>query len=226
MDTTVAVSSKTQSFITQVYSWMALALFATGVVSLITVSSPTLLHLIFANRLVFYGLLIGELVLVIYLSFAINKISSTLATFYFMLYSVVNGLTLSVIFLAFTFQSIATTFFITSLTFMAMALYGYTTKKDLTTMGSIALMGLIGLVISSFVNLFLNNNTLGLITSGIGILVFVGLIAYDSQKLKKMSESSMDSQTYSKTALMGALMLYLDFINLFLNILRFTGKRK
>ena len=225
MDTTVAVSAKTQSFLTKVYSWMGLALFVTGVVSLVTVSSPSLLHLIFTNRLVFYGLLIGELVLVIYLSVAINKISSSMATFFFLLYSVVNGLSLSVIFLAFTFQSIATAFFVTSLTFVAMAIYGYTTKRDLTTVGSIALMGLVGIILSGVVNLFLNNNTLDLVTSAIGILVFVGLIAYDSQRLKQMSASS-DPESYSKAAIMGALILYLDFINLFLKILRFTGKRR
>ena len=214
------------SFITRVYSWMAMALAITGLVAYTTASSEQLLNLIVGTP-IFYGLIIGELILVIVLSAAIRKMSPLTATMVFILYSAVNGLTLSVIFMAYTMGSIASTFFITAGTFGAMSVYGYITKKDLTTVGHLAFMGLIGLIIASIVNIFFASPILYWITTYAGILIFVALTAYDTQKIKKLSmtiqEGSDDAGRY---AILGALTLYLDFINLFLYLLRIFGNRR
>lgn len=226
MDTTVAAAEQ-QSFITKVYGWMAMALAVTAVTAYFVASSSTMLNLIFSSKLVFYGLLIGEVLLVVYLSSMISKMSATTATATFLLYAILNGVTFSVIFLLFTYSSIASAFAVTALTFAAMSIYGYTTKRDLTTMGNLSLMALFGIILSGVVNIFLHNSTLDLITSAIGIVVFVLLTAYDTQKIKQkniIGNSGTDAD--KKEAIMGALILYLDFINLFLKILRFTGKRR
>ena len=179
------------------------------------------------NRLLFWGLVIAEFGLVVAISGAINRLSITTATLLFILYSVINGATLSVIFLAYTLTSIANVFFITAGTFGVMAFLGYTTKKDLTSLGRMMFIGLIGIIIATIVNLFLGSSMLNMIVSYVGVVIFVGLTAYDSQKIKHMlyEADSMDEGA-QKLALLGSLTLYLDFINLFLMLLRIFGGNK
>ncbi|MBQ0021411.1 MAG: Bax inhibitor-1/YccA family protein [Bacteroidales bacterium] len=211
----------------KVYTWMALAMVITGITAYGVASSPYFLELLFTNRMVFWGMIIAELALVFGISGMINRISLTAATLMFIAYSVINGATLSSIFLLYTMESIGSVFFITAGTFGAMALIGYTTKKDLTTMGKYLFMALIGLVIATFVNMFVGSSGLQMIVSYVGVLIFVGLTAYDSQKIKMMlmTRDSADEGA-QKLALLGSLTLYLDFINLFLYLLRIFGGRR
>lgn len=216
-----------QRFITKVYGWMCFALVVTASVAMLTVSSPALAGLILGNQLLFFGLLIGEVVLVGYLAVAVAKMSASTATAVFIGYSALNGLTFSVIFMAFTAESIASTFFITAGTFGVMSVYGYVTKTDLTRVGNLCFMGLIGVIIASVANFFLKSPMLYWITTYIGITVFVGLTAYDTQKIKKMNIiGNENTDEDKKEAIMGALTLYLDFINLFLMLLRLFGRRR
>ena len=211
----------------KVYLWMSLALVITGFTAYFVATSQTLLTMIFGNSLVMWGLIIAEFALVFAISGAINKLSLTTATLLFTLYSVLNGATLSVIFLAYTLSSIASVFFITSATFGAMALYGYFTKKDLSSWGRILFMALIGIIIATVVNIFLKSGALNMIVSYVGVLVFVGLTAYDSQKIKEMLLQASDAgEGMQKIALLGALSLYLDFINLFIYLLRIFGSNR
>lgn len=211
-----------------VYTWMTLALVITGAVAMYMAKSMTLLSMIMQNSLLFWGILIAELGVVWYLSARIHRISFTSATLLFILYSILNGATLSMIFLIYTMSSIATTFFVTAGTFGVMALFGYVTKKDLTRIGSLCIMGVIGIIIASVVNIFLQNSMMDMIISYIGVLLFVGLTAYDSQKIKRllMQDGVEINETTQKIALLGAMTLYLDFINLFLYLLRILGDRK
>lgn len=211
-----------------VYLWMTLALAITGFTAMYIAKSYTFLEMIAQNSMMFWGLLIAEIGLVMYLSARIQRISFTTATLLFIAYSIVNGLTLSILFMVYTMRSIATTFFITAGTFGAMALFGYITKKDLTRIGSLCGMAVIGLIIAMIVNMFLHNSMMDMVISGIGVLVFVGLTAYDSQKIKQMLTGNdiEINETTQKIALMGALTLYLDFINLFIYLLRLFGDRK
>lgn len=221
------VQREQAAFMTQVYGWMSVALLITAVVSIYTASSETMLSLIFGNRLVFYGLIIGELALVVSLSAMVNRVSALTATAMFIGYSALNGLTMACIFLIYTGSSIASTFFITAGTFGIMSAYGYFTKTDLTRWGNLLMMALIGLIIASVVNIFLQNGTVYWITSFLGVLIFTGLTAYDTQKIKEMyAVGATDAESERKGAIMGALRLYLDFINLFLYLLRFTGSRR
>lgn len=208
----------------KVYVWMTLALVITGFTAFGIASNPGIAYAIVTNSVLFWGLVIAEFGLVWGVSGAINKLSITTATLLFVLYSVVNGATLSVIFLAYTLTSIASVFFITAGTFAAMAFIGYTTKKDLTGLGSMLFIGLIGIIIATIVNAFLGSSMLSMIISYVGVAVFVGLTAYDSQKIKNMlyEADSMDEGA-QKVALLGSLSLYLDFINLFLMLLRIFG---
>lgn len=211
-----------------VYLWMTLALAITGFTAMYIAKSYTFLEMIAQNSMMFWGLLIAEIGLVMYLSARIQRISFTTATLLFIAYSIVNGLTLSILFMVYTMSSIATTFFITAGTFGAMALFGYITKKDLTRIGSLCGMAVIGLIIAMIVNMFLHNSMMDMVISGIGVLVFVGLTAYDSQKIKQMLTGNdiEINETTQKIALMGALTLYLDFINLFIYLLHLFGDRK
>ena len=211
----------------KVYVWMALALVITGITAFGIANNPGLAYTIVTNRLLFWGLVIAEFGLVVAISGAINRLSITTATLLFILYSVINGATLSVIFLAYTLTSIANVFFITAGTFGVMAFLGYTTKKDLTSLGRMMFIGLIGIIIATIVNLFLGSSMLNMIVSYVGVVIFVGLTAYDSQKIKHMlyEADSMDEGA-QKLALLGSLTLYLDFINLFLYLLRFLGDRR
>jgi len=211
----------------KVYTWMTLALVITGLTAYGVANSPGVLQAIYTNQILFWGLIIAELALVVGVSAAINKLSLTTATLMFILYSVINGALMSYIFLAYTASSVATVFFITAGTFGVMALIGYTTKTDLSSMGKILFMALIGLVIATLVNLFVKSDGLTLILSYVGVLIFVGLTAWDSQKIKQMLLQAPDAgEGAQKIALLGALSLYLDFINLFIYLLRIFGKRE
>lgn len=211
----------------KVYVWMTLALVITGFTAYGVATSPGIFQTIYTNQILFWGMIIAEFALVIGVSAAINRLSLTMATLMFILYSVINGALLSYIFLAYTASSIATVFFITAGTFGAMAFIGYTTKTDLTKMGKIVMMALIGLVIATIVNLFIKSSGFTMILSYIGVLVFVGLTAYDTQKIKQMLLQAPDAgEGAQKMALLGALSLYLDFINLFIYLLRIFGKRE
>lgn len=208
----------------KVYIWMTLALVITGVTAYGVASSPTLLTTIYTSRGLMWGLIIAEFVLVFAISGAINKLSLSTATLLFIIYSVLNGAMLSSIFIIYEPMVIAKVFFITAGTFGAMAFYGYTTKKDLTSIGKILFMALIGLIIATLVNMFLKSPTFDYILSYIGLAIFIGLTAWDSQKIKQMLQVQYDmSEGAQKLALLGALTLYLDFINLFLYLLRIFG---
>lgn len=211
----------------KVYVWMTLALVITGTTAYGVATSPGLLMAIATNQLLFWGLIIAEFGLVVAISAAINKLSLTTATLLFVLYSVINGATLSFIFAVYTMSSIASVFFITAGTFAVMAVIGYTTKKDLTSMGKILFMALIGIIIATLVNIFLKSTGLQMIVSYLGVLIFVGLTAYDSQKIKQMLLTAPDAgEGAQKIALLGALSLYLDFVNLFIYLLRIFGRRE
>lgn len=221
-----AVSEAFPVLMRKVYVWMTMALVITGITAYGVASSPAILQTIYSNSAIMWVLVIAELALVFGVSAAINRISLTTATLMFILYSVLNGVMLSSIFLVYTASSIATVFFITAGTFGAMALVGYTTKTDLSSMGKILIMALIGLIIATIVNFFVKSSGLDLILSYVGVLIFVGLTAWDSQKIKQMMLQAPDaSEGMQKMALLGALTLYLDFINLFIYLLRIFGRR-
>ncbi len=225
--TTEEAEELQRAFIVKVYGWMMAGLMVTGVMSLLTINSPTLLELLFSSRWVIIGLFIVQIGLVGWLSVRIEAMSAVTATSVFVGYAALTGLTLSTIFLVYTAESLASTFFISAGTFGAMSLYGYTTKRDLTGLGSFLMMGLFGMIIASVVNIWLENSMVYWISTFIGVIIFVGLTAYDTQKIKKMSGAAlMGSEVEQKGAIMGALTLYLDFINLFLLLLRVLGKRR
>ncbi len=214
-------------FLQKVYIWMAGGLILTGVIAYQVSQSETLISALLRNRGLFYLLLFGELALVIAFSFVVNRVSAAVAGAMFVAYSALNGVTLSIIFLVYTTTSIAQVFFITAGTFAGMSVYGFATKKDLTAMGSFMIMGLWGIIITMVVNFFLRSPTVGYAISFIAVFVFLGLTAYDTQKLKALALSNPELATATENpAIMGALMLYLDFINLFLNLLRIFGKRR
>lgn len=225
-----SIYSKTaqRALFRNVYVWMTMALAITGLVAMYMAKSLTLLQMILGSPFGMWGLLIAEIGLVWYLSARIQKISFATATVLFIIYSILNGATLSVIFLAYTASSIASTFFITAGTFAATGIYGYVTKKDLSSLGSLCIMGVIGLIIATVVNIFLASDALTMVISYIGVALFVGLTAYDTQKIKRLllsNDMEVNEET-QKIALLGALTLYLDFINLFLYLLRILGDRK
>ncbi len=209
--------------INQVYTWMTLGLALTATVGYYVAESEILRNLIFSNGLITIGLIIAQLGIVIGLSAAIHRLSGSAATGLFILYSALTGLTLSVVFMVYTYTSIASTFFITSGTFAAMSVFGHTTKRDLTKFGSIAFMALIGIILASLVNMFMKNSMLELVISAVGVLLFTGLTAYDAQRIKAMAAMVSDGESETKVSVMGALSLYLNFINLFLMLLRFLG---
>lgn len=209
----------------KVYVWMALALALTGLTAYGIANNTNLAFTLISNRALFWGIAIAEFALVVFLSARIQKLSLSTATLSFLLYSVLNGVTMSIIFLAFTASSIATTFYITAGTFGVMAVYGYVTKTDLSKWGNILRMALLGLIVALVVNIFLQNSMLDLIISGFGVILFTGLTAYDSQKIKTaLALQEYPDENAQKIALIGALNLYLDFINLFLYLLRFFGR--
>ena len=215
------------SFINKVYTWMTLALSITGFIALRTLQSYELMNMLLSSGGGIMVLFLIELGIVFWLVRNIEKMSSNMAIGLFLLYSALNGLTLSVILFAYTGASVASTFFITAGTFGVMSLYGYFTKKDLTAWGNLLIMGFIGVLIASVVNIFLRSEGLYYLISYIGVLIFVGLTAYDTQKIKRMSlEIDANSEAGKKGAIMGALALYLDFINMFIFLLRIMGNRR
>lgn len=216
-------------FVRSVYNWMAFALALTGFVAFYVSHSPSIMRLIFGNPMLFFVLIFAELGLVFSISGMVNRMSAGTATSLFVIYSALNGVTLSFIFLVYTSTSIASTFFICAGTFVGCSIYGWTTKKDLTSWGGFLMMGLIGIIIASLVNMFIRSSGMSIIISYIGVIVFVGLTAYDTQKLKNMAltqPAGLDGAVVRKGAILGALSLYLDFINLFLMLLRIFGQAR
>ena len=223
------VQVRVNSFVRSVYNWMAIGLGLTGIVAYSVANMPEVRNVIFGSGVVFFGLIIAQLVLVFMMSARIQRMQAGTATLLFVLYSALNGATLSSIFLAYAQSSITSTFFVCSATFVACSIYGWTTRRDLTSMGGFLTMGLIGIVIASLVNLFIQSSAVSVIVSYIGVLVLVGLTAYDTQDIKNMALSQpgdIDAGTVRKGAILGALKLYLDFINLFLMLLRIFGSSR
>ena len=209
----------------QVYLRMFLALLVTAITAYYVAVTPAVTQFVFSSRVVFWILIIAEFGLVIGLSAALHKMSTTTANVMFLLYAVLNGVTLSSIFFVYQLGSIAFTFFITAGVFLAMSIYGYVTKKDLNTFGSYCVMGLFGIIIATLVNLFVHSSTLEWIVSFIGVGIFMGLTAWDTQKIKE-SAYAIEPSGVGKLAVIGALSLYLDFINMFLYLLRFFGNSR
>lgn len=227
-----ATQSRSQAhvnaFVLNVFHWMTIGLALTGVVSYTVANSPTLINMIFGNPIVFWGLIIAELGFVFFLSARIGKIAAGTATALFLVYAALNGATLASVFLMYTRESIVSTFFICAATFGACSVYGMVTKRDLTSLGSFMFMGLIGVIIASVVNVFLKSSAMAMIISYIGLFVFIGLTAYDTQVIKNMALSQpadLDRGTIRKGAIIGALRLYLDFINMFLFMLQILANR-
>lgn len=217
---------KTNSFIRSVYNWMAVALALTGFTSYYVAYNETMRQIVYGTPGLIMILIIAELGFVFFLSARIQKIQASTATALFTIYSILNGVTLSFIFLVYTKTSIVSTFFICAVTFAVCSVYGMVTKKDLTSVGGFMAMGLIGIIIASVVNIFVQSSAMQAVISYIGVVVFIGLTAYDTQKLKNMSLTIPDNATGAmirKGALMGALSLYLDFINLFIMLLHIFG---
>lgn len=216
------------SLMRKVYVWMTLALVITGFTAYGVATSPGIITALLTNRMLSIGLVIAEFALVFYISARINRMSLTTATLLFVLFSVLNGAMLSSIFIVYTMRSIASVFFITAGTFAAMAAIGCFTKTDLSPIGRFLFMALIGLIIATLVNVFfVKSGNFNLILSYVGVLIFVGLTAYDSQRIKKMLIMADDvNEEAQKIALLGSLTLYLDFINLFIYMLRIFGSSR
>ncbi|MFN2386286.1 MAG: Bax inhibitor-1/YccA family protein [Thermoanaerobaculia bacterium] len=223
--TTVAGAERVTAFLRKVYGWMTVGLGVTAAVAFAVSSSPALVQAIFGNPFLFFGLIIVELGLVFYLSARVSKLAPQTAAGLFLVYSALNGATLSMVLLAYTGTSIATTFVVTAGMFGALALFGTTTKRSLAGVGQFFFMGLIGLLLASVVGIFWQNDTLQFVISVVGVLVFTGLTAWDAQRLKMMA-STVPEERFGSYAVVGALALYLDFINLFLFLLRFIGGRR
>jgi hypothetical protein len=220
-----AAAERVSAFLRSVYGWMCVGLAITAVVALQVASSPTLLRTLVANQFLFLGLIAVELGLVFYLSARATRLAPSTATALFVVYAALNGVTLSFVFLAYTGESVASTFVVTAGMFGAMALYGSTTKRSLAGFGQFLFMGLVGIVLASLVGIFWHNDALQFVISAVGVIVFTGLAAWDAQRLKQMALAIPAGQVGSM-AIVGALALYLDFINLFLFLLRFLGGRR
>lgn len=223
-----AATQVTTTFLAKVFNWMAVGLALTAGLAFAVANSPATQQLIFGNKLVFYALIFGELGMVLYLSARIENMAASTATALFLIYSALNGVTMAAVLLMYTAASVATTFAVAGGMFAAMAVYGTVTKKDLTGMGSFMFMGLIGIILASLVNMFMHSPAIEWTISVIGVIVFTGLTAYDIQKISRFGGSIMNSgdAAIRKGAIMGALSLYLDFINLFLSLLRLLGDRR
>ncbi len=216
-------------YVRSVYNWMCIGLALTGFVAFYVSTNATLSRLVFSNSLIFFGLILAQFALVFAIAGMVNRMSATTATALFVIYSTLNGVVLSFIFLAYTRASIFSTFFICAATFLACSIYGWITKRDLTSLGGFLFMGLIGIIIASVVNWYIRSSAMSMIVSYIGVFVFVGLTAYDTQKIKNMAlaqPAGLDGAVIRKGAILGALSLYLDFINLFLMLLRIFGQSR
>ncbi len=220
---------ETSNYMSKVYLWMSLGIFITALTAYAVATNDELLYTVVTNKILFYGLIFAEFGLVIWLSAGINKMNSMMATGMFILYAAINGITLSIFSMIYTSESIQSAFFTTTISFAGLSAFGFITKRDLGPVGSFCTMGLFGLFGFSILSIFFPS-LMGTMTSQIfglvGIIVFAGLTAYDTQIIKKMAPSSRNSEAYQKGAIIGALKLYLDFVNLFLFILRFGGNRK
>tara|TARA_B100000965_G_scaffold288910_1_gene246767 strand:- start:734 stop:1495 length:762 start_codon:yes stop_codon:yes gene_type:complete len=235
---TVVMDEGLRAYMLKVYNYMATGILITGIISVLTfrlsVETNDVGSIVaftsLGNAVFFSGLkwliMLAPLGIVFYMSFGINKMSASKAQTVFWIFASLMGLSLSWILVQFTGKSVARVFFITSATFGAMSIYGYTTKRDLTKLGSFLMMGLIGIIIASLVNIFLKSSMMHFVISILGVLIFVGLTAYDTQKIKKMYSASDTGELMGKKAVMGALTLYLDFINLFIMLLRLFGQRR
>jgi FtsH-binding integral membrane protein len=218
-------AERVTAFLRAVYGWMAVGLGVTAVMAFLVASSPALVSALVTNRIVFFALMIGELGLVFYLSARVDKLAPATASGLFLLYSALNGITLSMILLAYTGESIATTFVVTAGMFGGVALFGSVTKRSLAGVGQFMMMGLIGLILASILGIFWHSDALQFLISVVGVIVFTGLTAWDAQRLKQMGAASGGGEA-GAYAVVGALSLYLNFINLFLILLRFTGSRR
>jgi len=222
---TVQTAERVSAFLWKVYGWMAVGLGLTALVAFAVAGSPDLLRVLIGNRLVFFALIIAELGLVFFMSARADRLAPGTAAGLFALYSALNGVTLSVILLAYTGESVTMTFVVTAGMFGALALFGSTTKRSLAGAGQFFMMGLVGLILASIVGMFWHNDALQFLISVVGVIVFTGLTAWDAQRLKQMAVALPEGQV-GAYAVVGALSLYLDFINLFLMLLRFTGSRR
>ncbi len=221
------VAGFARTLLHRVYGWMAAGLATTAITAYIVANTPAFVEVLFKNIWLIFVLFIAQLALVVFLSFRIQRMSFVTAVVTFLLYSLLTGVTLSSIFFVYTQSSIAITFAVAAGMFFAMALYGFFTKADLSGMGNFLLMGLIGLIIALFVNMFLRSTTFDYIISAFGVVIFSLLTAYDVQRIKMLSQQlEASGMSAMNIAILGALMLYLDFINLFLYLLRFMGQRK
>ncbi len=222
---TVQTADRVSAFLWKVYGWMAVGLGLTALVAFAVASSPDLLRVLVGNRLVFFALVIAELGLVFFLSARADRLAPGTAAGLFALYSALNGVTLSAILLVYTGESVTMTFVVTAGMFGALALFGSTTKRSLAGAGQFFMMGLVGLILASIIGMFWHNDALQFLISVVGVIVFTGLTAWDAQRLKQMALALPQGQV-GAYAVVGALSLYLDFINLFLMLLRFTGSRR
>lgn len=226
---TDAIATTNSMFMTRVYQWMMIGVLITGVMALLVSSDQSLVQLFIANSVVRWTLIIAQFGLVIAISGFMHKLSAFAASAMFLIYSIITGITLSVIFLAFTMSSIQSAFFTTSIGFAGLTLFGYTTKKDLGPVGSFCMMGLFGVMGFMLLSFFIPSmmgGTMGFVINLAMLLIFAGLIAYDTQAIKLMGQQAYSDEDRTKAAILGALKLYLDFINLFLAILRLTGGRR
>ncbi len=226
---TGAASEAATIFLAKVFNWMAAGLGVTAITAFLVTHSRTMMQFIFGSPIIFYGLIIAELGMVLFLSARINRMQASTATIMFLVYSALNGATLSAVLLAYTAASVTSAFLVAGLMFGAMAVYGTVTKKDLSSLGSFMFMGLVGIVIAGLVNIFLKSTMMDFVISGIGVIVFTGLTAYDVQKIQALGSTGIMNDSAGvirKGAIMGALALYLDFINLFLSLLRLMGDRR
>jgi FtsH-binding integral membrane protein len=222
----VQIDEGLRAYMLRIYNYMASGLALTGIIAMATAQSESMMQIIFGGGALMWIVMLSPLGFVLALSFGINKMKASTAQAVFWGFAAVMGLSMASIFAIYTGTSIARVFFITAGTFAGMSLYGYTTKRDLTGLGSFLFMGLIRIILASIVNMFLQSSAMHFVISVIGVLVFVGLTAYDTQKIKSMYAESDGSETASKKAIMGALTLYLDFINLFMMLLRLFGDRR
>lgn len=217
------------AFMSRVYLWMMIGISITGITSFAVANTPALVMQIAQSKLLFFGLIAAQFAAVIYLSVAVQRMSTLMASFVYTGYAVLVGVTFSTIFLVYTMESIASTFFVTAFAFGGLSVFGYTTKRDLGPVGQFCMIGLFGMIGVMLLGLFIPsmmNNSMQLTMATIGLLVFAGLTAYDTQRIKSLSFAYSDGQAAQKGAIYGALILYLDFINLFLNLLRLMGDRK
>lgn len=215
-----------RKFLTKVYGWMSLALLLSGITAFIVATSPFLINLVFGNKIGFPLLAIGEIVLVWWLSASIRKISTMAASIAFLVYSVINGATLASIFYVFSLNSIIVVFLVSALMFIGMSLYGVFSKSDIMSFGRYFSMAIIGLIVASVINIFLKSSGFNWVISIVTVVIFTGLTAYDTRKMILVSQQADGSDMFQKASIIGALELYLDFINIFLALLRIFGKSR